>query len=1216
MSKVELVEVNTPLNSSSFQHQINQNFVAISNALDNQLQRTEQEDVDNFMARDLDMNSHTITNLAAPVNPSDAARKQDVLDGIAQSKEYAERAETAAGLAEGYASDALASKRTAASAAQTAVDAKDIAVDAKDKAIAAKETAEEEAQTASDAADLAQDWATKTDGTVDGNEYSAKYYAEQAESIVADLAISNASDVQLNNLTNGEVLIWDSTDQKWENGKIDSLPDQEGNSGKFLTTNGVTASWGKIGTTLADIAEAGTGIAFSNPIGPSENFTVVGNPTIVDGVASNFYYDRYIYVDETFDVTGKSWELEGSFVSTYDAGEDHYCCGRYNPFTPFIVGTNSSGQPIATIESNQLTNSSDPITLNTKHLFVLSFDKDTSTYTFNTKEESAGSWVTTTLQGDPITTIKPFCIGNALGFNPWVGSLDLTDYKLTIDNAVAWESYTIRPAEKTTISSTVVGLPSQTGHSGEYLTTNGSEASWGTVETLPSQAGNAGKFLATNGSEASWEKPLPDQTGNAKKLLTTNGVNASWMTKDYLRSLTPEQRATLIATGSYNGEVVTDDEVFTDTTGKFVLDTVTEVENATNGYDISGTAPSNGGATKLGYFDNGENIKYVLLSNFGGGTARMWYSSDKGATFTQATVNANLPSWGETPWNFYSTSKAVLYTYNISGGCAITTNGTVWNNNTITLPETPTTIYIRVFKDKFYIFDAAGWYIYSENGTSWSEKKTFPTVTSISNIVSNLDAIHIFADNKVYKTTDGDNWNGGASSNYYGTIIACGHKVFCNAVSKYGQSSDGTSFTETSGRLFGADNNRNSYFYVDGTYFVGYETNYKTSIDGATWGETHQTIYVYEGSTIWVSCWGDRGQYSTDSGPRIATGDTFLSGFAQYPTSASPKIFVINVGTSYTSTLTDLSLTKSEVETAVGGVLPSQTGQSGKFLTTDGTNASWATVGGGGSIELSDIADAGTGITFEGGTTTTQNFTVVGSPTITDGVASGFSSSNYIDTGITFNPQGDSWAFRFKYNTGTDVYNIQQFIGIDNSKFIQIDLNAGRFELAVSFTGNDWNILLNSGAADVDNYEEYYLEVGWDGTKYYIKRSSTGWDTLTTYAEQSSTTPISADFTSKTIKISNYMESTSPQDGWYLRGELDLNECAYYVDGVVVWTPYTTVTTDKTAITLDIATDQASAPTSADEGYVGQLWITSGGAVYICTGVSGSTYTWVQVSVS
>jgi len=48
-------------------------------------------------------------------------------------------------------------------------------------------------------------------------------------------------------------------------------------------------------------------------------------------------------------------------------------------------------------------------------------------------------------------------------------------------------------------------LPSQTGNSGEFLTTNGTVASWAAVEALPTQSGQAGKFLTTNGTAAAWD---------------------------------------------------------------------------------------------------------------------------------------------------------------------------------------------------------------------------------------------------------------------------------------------------------------------------------------------------------------------------------------------------------------------------------------------------------------------------------------------------------------------------------------------------------------------------------------------------------------------------------------------------------------------------------------------------------------------------------------
>lgn len=48
------------------------------------------------------------------------------------------------------------------------------------------------------------------------------------------------------------------------------------------------------------------------------------------------------------------------------------------------------------------------------------------------------------------------------------------------------------------------GLPDQTGHSGEFLTTDGTDASWASVDALPDQTGNSGKFLTTDGTDASW----------------------------------------------------------------------------------------------------------------------------------------------------------------------------------------------------------------------------------------------------------------------------------------------------------------------------------------------------------------------------------------------------------------------------------------------------------------------------------------------------------------------------------------------------------------------------------------------------------------------------------------------------------------------------------------------------------------------------------------
>ena len=72
------------------------------------------------------------------------------------------------------------------------------------------------------------------------------------------------------------------------------------------------------------------------------------------------------------------------------------------------------------------------------------------------------------------------------------------------------------PSSKTLVAtdSTAYVVPSQTGNSGKYLTTNGTVSSWGAVDALPSQTSNAGKYLTTDGTTASWATVTTDPTAD------------------------------------------------------------------------------------------------------------------------------------------------------------------------------------------------------------------------------------------------------------------------------------------------------------------------------------------------------------------------------------------------------------------------------------------------------------------------------------------------------------------------------------------------------------------------------------------------------------------------------------------------------------------------------------------------------------------------------
>jgi hypothetical protein len=91
----------------------------------------------------------------------------------------------------------------------------------------------------------------------------------------------------------------------------------------------------------------------------------------------------------------------------------------------------------------------------------------------------------------------------------------LTTPDIGVATATSINGTTI-PSSKTLVAtdSTAYVVPSQTGNSGKYLTTDGTTSSWGTVDALPSQTGNSGKYLTTDGSTASWATVTTDPTAD------------------------------------------------------------------------------------------------------------------------------------------------------------------------------------------------------------------------------------------------------------------------------------------------------------------------------------------------------------------------------------------------------------------------------------------------------------------------------------------------------------------------------------------------------------------------------------------------------------------------------------------------------------------------------------------------------------------------------
>jgi len=107
-------------------------------------------------------------------------------------------------------------------------------------------------------------------------------------------------------------------------------------------------------------------------------------------------------------------------------------------------------------------------------------------------------------------------------------------------------------------AATVTGidlLPSQSGNSGKYLTTNGSSTSWATVDALPLQSGNSGKYLTTNGTSASWATlDLSLYLTSAAAASTYEPIISSGTTSQYLRGDKTWQTLDKTAVGLSNVE--------------------------------------------------------------------------------------------------------------------------------------------------------------------------------------------------------------------------------------------------------------------------------------------------------------------------------------------------------------------------------------------------------------------------------------------------------------------------------------------------------------------------------------------------------------------------------------------------------------------------------------------------------------------------------------
>lgn len=181
-------------------------------------------------------------------------------------------------------------------------------------------------------------------------------------------------------------------------------------------------------------------------------------------------------------------------------------------------------------------------------------------------------------------------------------------------------------------------------------------------------------------------------------------------------------------------------------------------------------------------------------------------------------------------------------------------------------------------------------------------------------------------------------------------------------------------------------------------------------------------------------------------------------------------------------------------------------------------------------------------------------FNIFGSPTIDNSthIASGFSTTNYLNTLKDFNPGSLSWEIKSKVTTGSDISSPQGFLcqyHVYNR--IVLGITGDHFWCLLSSDNSNWDIMNYTSSQTVSANTSYWLKLSFDGSSYILGYSTNG-TSFTTLNTVSNSTPIYQTNLPLTIGANDY--SNGVNIPWL--GSIDLSETYINVNGVLSWKPY------------------------------------------------------------
>ena len=289
--------------------------------------------------------------------------------------------------------------------------------------------------------------------------------------------LAGLTDTNISSPSGGQTLKYNSSSSKWENSDFPTeIPPQSGNNGKFLTTSGSSVSWANIPTELPTISgNANKILAVNSGATGVEWTTITPGSTTLSGLTDTTITNPADKQVLTYDNTTSKWvnanaekeifwcvmtetngvwscdKTSSEIYAAYQAGK-LVCLENDNSIysLAFILWDSSEDDLVATFTMDAFVNKS-----------VISGGQQTGTAYMGAGfyyQNGTWSYDGTMLNNIDVLELIPDSLGTA-------GQV------LTVNSGATGLEFAAVPTE----------IPSQSGNSGKFLTTNGTSVSWSDI---------------------------------------------------------------------------------------------------------------------------------------------------------------------------------------------------------------------------------------------------------------------------------------------------------------------------------------------------------------------------------------------------------------------------------------------------------------------------------------------------------------------------------------------------------------------------------------------------------------------------------------------------------------------------------------------------------------------------------------------------------------